>query len=383
MSSNVSLIIMTGVGRDGEAAEMMAGARVAITRDLVERALETGVFRQIIVSTNSERLAEALEGRPIEVVLDPPGLSFHFGRWLQHLVDRFGVEKLVYMGGGSGPLLTPDEMIRMAEKLEQEDEFLITNNFYSTDYAAFCPARALHAIEPPDIDNDLGWLLVRQAGLQNFSPPRTAATQLDVDTPIDLMTLLGHPAVGPHLVRYLEGLELDVSHIRAAMGFFVDRAAEVFIAGRVSAAMWAYLERETACRVRLLGEERGMRASGRQARGEVRSLLGFFLDAVGLETFFARLGELGQAAFIDNRVILAHWRLWPSDSDRFYADLRRPERIEDRRLRGLIQAAIDAPIPVVMGGHSLVSGGLYALLETAWATGGVDLPYQTERLTWS
>lgn len=126
-----------------------------------------------------------------------------------------------------------------------------------------------------------------------------------------------------------------------------------------------------------------MRASGRQTRGEVRSLLGFYLDAVGVEAFFARLGELGQAAFIDNRVVLAHWRLWPSDADRFYADLCQPKEIQDAQLRKLVEAAIAAPIPVVMGGHSLVSGGLYALLETAWATSGVDLPYQTQPLTWT
>jgi hypothetical protein len=244
------------------------------------------------------------------------------------------------------------------------------------------PAQALRAIEPPRLDNDLGWLLVRQAGLKNYSPPRSAATQLDVDTPMDLMAIQGHPAVGSHLARYLTELDLDTSHIQETMALFVDRAAEIFIAGRVSSATWAYLERETACRVRLLSEERGMRASGRQAQGQVRSLLGFYLDAVGVEAFFARVGELGQAAFIDNRVILAHWHLWPSDADRFYADLRLPDKVQDLRLRTLVEASMAAPIPVVMGGHSLVSGGLYALLETAWATGGVDLPYQTQSLTW-
>jgi hypothetical protein len=80
---------------------------------------------------------------------------------------------------------------------------------------------------------------------------------------------------------------------------------------------------------------------------------------------------------------LAHWCLWPSDADRFYADLRQPAKMGDQRLRALVEAAMDAPIPIVMGGHSLVSGGLYALLETAWATGGVDLPYQTEPLIWT
>ncbi len=383
MSSRVTLLIMTGVGNGSLAEQMMAGAREAITRDLVDRALAAGVFRQVVVSTNSSRLAAALADKSVEVVIDPPDEAFHFGRRLQQLVDRFNVEKLFYMGGGSGPLLSQDEMVRMVETVDKEDEFLITNNFYSTDYAILSPAQALRAIEPPDLDNDLGWLLVRQAGLKNYSPPRSAATQLDVDTPMDLMVLQGHPHVGPHLGQYLRQLDLDTFHIRQAMVFFVDRAAEVFIAGRVSSATWAYLERETACRVRLLSEERGMRASGRQTRGEVRSLLGFYLDVVGLESFFVRLAELGQAAFIDNRVILAHWRLWPSDADRFYADLRQPERIEDRQMRALVEAAMTAPIPVVMGGHSLVSGGMYALLETAWATGGVDLPYQTEPLVWT
>lgn len=383
MSSRVSLIIMTGVHQNSQAERMMAGAHVAITLDLVERALNTGAFRQIVVSTNSPRLATALRDKPVQVVMDPPDEAFHFGLWLRQLVNRFGIEKLFYIGGGSGPLLSQEEMARMAEAVDKEDEFLITNNFYSTDYVAFSPARALHAIKPPELDNDLGWLLVRQAGLKNFSPPRSAATQLDVDTPIDLMTILGHPALGPHLERYLQELDLETSHIQRAMAFFVDRAAEVFIAGRVSSATWAYLERETACRVRLLSEERGMRASGRQAQGKVRSLLGLYLDAVGTETFFTRMGELGQAAFIDNRVILAHWSLWPSDADRFYSDLRQPEKVQDPRLRMLVEAAMSAPIPVVMGGHSLVSGGLYALLETAWATSGVDLPYQTEPLVWT
>jgi len=383
MSSRVSLLIMTGIGNGSQPERMMGRARQAITLDVVSRALDAGVFCQIIVSTNSSQLAAALADKPVQVVMDPPGEAFHFGRWLQQLVDRFGIEKLFYMGGASGPLLSQDEMVRMVERVDQEDEFLITNNFYSTDYAVFSPARALQAIEAPELDNDLGWLLVRQAGLKNYSPPRSAATQLDVDTPIDLMTIEGHPDVGPHLEQYLQELDLDTCHIQQAVALFVDRAAEVFIAGRVSSATWAYLERETACRVRLLSEERGMRASGRQAQGQVRSLLGFYLDAVGVEAFFARLGELGQAAFIDNRVILAHWRLWPTDADRFYADLRQPENIENRRLRALVEAAMAAPIPVVMGGHSLVSGGLYALLETAWATGGVDLPYQTEPLAWA
>jgi hypothetical protein len=116
-----------------------------------------------------------------------------------------------------------------------------------------------------------------------------------------------------------------------------------------------------------------MRASGRQARGEVRSLLGYYLDAVGLQRFFDTLATMGQAVFLDNRVILAHKGLWPSAADRFHSDLRQPAQIADPFLRELTGAAMAAPVPVIMGGHSLVSGGMYALIEAAWARGH-DVP---------
>jgi hypothetical protein len=116
-----------------------------------------------------------------------------------------------------------------------------------------------------------------------------------------------------------------------------------------------------------------MRASGRQARGEVRSLLAYYLDAVGLARFFESLATMGQAVFLDNRVILAHKGLWPSAAERFHSDLRQPAQIADTFLRKLTEAAMAAPVPVIMGGHSLVSGGMYALIEAAWARGH-DVP---------
>jgi hypothetical protein len=39
VSSKVSLLIMTGIGDSSQAERMMAGAREAITLDLVDRAL--------------------------------------------------------------------------------------------------------------------------------------------------------------------------------------------------------------------------------------------------------------------------------------------------------------------------------------------------------
>ena len=216
-------------------------------------------------------------------------------------------------------------------------------------------------------------MLGEDAGLPIRELPRTGATQFDVDTPVDLLTLASHPGAGPHTRAYLEGLALDLSHLDAALALMLDRDATILVAGRISSATWSYLERETACSTRVLSEERGMRASGRQARGEVRSLLGYYLEAVGMEKLFETLATMGQALFLDNRVLFAHQGFWPSAADRFHSDLRQPEQIRDPFVRALTEAAIAAPVPVIMGGHSLVAGGMYAMIDAAWARGH-DVP---------
>ncbi len=381
--SQATLLIMTGIHNISEVERMMAGARQAITQDVIERAQKVAGISRIVLSTNAPRLAEWARSRGVDVELDPPGGAFHFGQRLRALAGRYNAERLFYMGGGSGALLSTDEMAGIVERLCSADRILITNNFYSTDFAAFAPTSALEGVEPPGTDNDLGWLLGEKAGLPNESLARSASTQLDVDTPTDLMALAPHPGVGAHTRAFLNSLELDTSYIEQAMRRLVDRDAEVVVAGRVSAAVWEYLERETACRVRVFAEERGMRASGRQARGEACSLLGYYYQQVGPERFFDTLAELGQAVFLDSRVIFAHLGVWPPASDRYNSDLRRPQRIADEVVREFTTAAMSASVPVVLGGHSLVSGGLYALVEAAWVRSGVDVPRYVDHTAWN
>jgi len=141
---------------------------------------------------------------------------------------------------------------------------------------------------------------------------------------------------------------------------------ELLVCGRVSGEIWLHFEKNISCRTRLISEERGLVASGREARGEARSLLGFLFDAHRPRRAFEMLSELCTGALIDTRVLLAHRRLKPSAHDRFNADLFRPDRIRDPWLREFTQAAMDAPVPVILGGHSLVCGGLYLLTEAAW-----------------
>ncbi len=265
------LLIMTGVSEGSEPERMVGHTRQAVTLDLVERALTVPSLRPVVVATNSPALAHRLAGYPIVVDVDPPQEPFHFGQRLVGLIDRYDMQHCFYIGGGAGPLLPASEMAALAGRMLTTDRLLITNNFYSSDLVVFGPTSVLGAHTPPDNDNELAWLLGEHAGLPIQEMTRTGASQFDVDTPVDLLTLAIHPEAGPHTKAYLGSLELDTSHLDAALPLMLDRNATILVAGRVSSATWSYLERETACSTRVLSEERGMRASGRQARGRCKA----------------------------------------------------------------------------------------------------------------
>jgi hypothetical protein len=343
--------------------EMVAAARRAATLDSLERALSTGAFASAILVADSQ---EGLADLPSGVVVDVDAGSFHFGRRLAWVIDRYGLEKPLYFSGGSLSLLAAQEFVGIAQELGRGDGLVITNNLYSADLVAFSPGEALKKIKLPDSDNPLARLLAEQAGLSPRPLPRSVSSQFDIDSPSDLaiLTLVG--GAGPRLQRLLDGWRLDVAPYRGVLAYFTESTAQVLVAGRVGSQVWQYLERETACRVRFFAEERGMQAEGRLQGGQVRSLLGFYLAEVGVERFFATLAELADAAFLDSRVLLAHRGIEASRADRFLSDVGQHEAIEEPFLRELTQTALDAPIAVVLGGHSLVSGGLMALVEYAW-----------------
>src|SRR4029079_12893503 len=116
-------------------------------------------------------------------------------------------------------------------------------------------------------------------------------------------------------------------------------------------------ERSTASRTRALIEERGFRTRPASQR-PVRSTLGLLLERDGPRALGSILAELADAAVVDSRLLLAHRfgaeeRRWPGAEDRFASDLLLGDRIADPWLRELTEAALGAPVPVLLGGDHL------------------------------
>lgn len=358
------LVIFHGGAGDGPAETMLATARIAAARNTARSALAAG-FEAVIVATDApETFAPTFPGLLIDA--DRPREPFAFAARLRGVVARYGLQKPATMGSGSVPLLGVDEFRLVVEQLESREPRFVTNNFFSADLTAWTPGEAIERCGDFARDNLLPRKLRDDAGLASVILPRTTATQFDLDTPSDLAVLSLSEGLPPELAEASRPAADAAARYRAFMPLLCDRTRQVVVAGRVGGSQaWQYLERETACRVRLFAEERGLATAPPGYRA--RSVLGFLIEEVGVERFFQRMSELGDGAVIDTRVIEAHLGVEPSREDRFQSDLLAWEAIDEPFLRRFTKAAAEAPIPVLLGGHSLVSGGLMALNDVAWA----------------
>lgn len=350
-----------------EPERWLAAAHLAAAQDLLARALADPVCGPCFVVGGDADVARSFAGWPVVVV---PGLRpFHFGRALGDLARRERLEAVLYLSGGAGVLLPQGFVGAMAARLAPRR--VVTNNRFSCDFAAFAPADALGQVRDLPRDNDLAWALAADAGFAVEELPREVATLYDLDSPLDLLVLRLAGQPGPVLARCLAALPGDDGWLRAAARPLARGTAEVTIAGRLATDTLAFLDREAACRKRALVEERGMEASRRAAGGAVRSLLGRLLEAIGPAAFFAQLSETSASAFVDTRVLLAHRGACLSPSERFAADLLWADALREPWLRALVEAARAAPLPVVLGGHTLLNGGLRLLVAWSWRAGSL------------
>lgn len=110
-----------------------------------------------------------------------------------------------------------------------------------------------------------------------------------------------------------------------------------------------------------------MQAAGRDTSGSARTALGFLYELVGPREFFTRMSDLGDGMLFDSRVLFAHLGWHPTSAERFASDLLDVGGIADAALRDFTLAARDAGFPLLLGGHTLVSGVLWTMVEAAWA----------------
>jgi len=328
-----------------------------------------GVF-DAIRRRNAERHGAGFRAAGANVRLDDAADGASFGERVRRLVAEERPDGVVILGSGSLPLTNAADWTELVEAAAGPRGRALANNRFSADAIAIAGAAILADL--PDLSTDNGlprWLA--QQGLSVDDLRHRWRLQLDLDSPLDALLVRPDP-----VLRDLELAGIDPGPVRSRLAGVStvarDPACELIVAGRASAGGLAWLETHTASRTRALIEERGFRTRPATQRA-VRSALGLVLDRDGPGALGDRLAELGDAALVDTRVLLAHRfgadeRSWPRAEDRFASDLLLAERISDPWLRALTASAREAPIPVVLGGHTLVGPGLRLALRkpAAW-----------------
>lgn len=328
------------------------------------------------------RLGAAVRPLPAELTAD-----FHWGRWFTAaaraaIADASGhIDAIGYAGGGALALLSDDGLEALLAPIPGE---AVANNRFSAD--AFVVAgdldAALAALEQCPTDNAAARSL-EAAGFGVRDLGSTPWVRFDVDTSLDLALLRlatrlpGTRPIGEGVRGFLEMARLpgnrglEVPHLARIGEVMRDRSAELVVCGRVPVATWSELETETACRVRCLVEERGMR-SARGTGGVPRSILEALMRRSSPGELVEELARLGDAVVLDTRVLMAaragsaEASEWPPEEERFAADFGDATRVGTPWLRELVEAAARAPVPFLMGGHALVSDGLRLIVAAAW-----------------
>jgi hypothetical protein len=267
---------------------------------------------------------------------------------------------VVVLGSGAMPMATAaDRRAFVAAAGNDKGLFALANNRFSADLVAVSKAGNLGALPDLATDNALPRWLAEVAGYEVTDLRRRWRLGMDIDGPLDLV-LLDDPRLPTQpSAGIVDRVMTRLAVVRAVAD---NRGAELLVAGRLSASGLVWLERRTAARTRALVEERGLRTVVPGQRPP-RSVLGALLDRDGPAALDRLVADLGEAALVDSRVLLAH-RLgadeaaWPGAEDRFASDLLLHERIADPWLRDLTRSAAEAKVPIILGGHTLVGPGL-------------------------
>lgn len=298
-----------------------------------------------------------------------------FGARLRRLVEVLGPEGLVVLGAGAIPLATAADRRAFIEAAAFDAPGALANHRYSADVIAIARAgEMLGALPDLPSDNALPRWLAEAAGMEVRDLAGRRRLAMDIDSPLDLLLLEGASGAPVLPLPGDDEATLVRARLAALRRLAADPAAELLVAGRTSASDLRWLERHTHARTRALVEERGLRTAvaagllGRPNRRPPRSLLGELLDRDGPASLGRHVAAISDGALVDSRVLLAHRlgadeRAWPPPEDRFAADLLLPDRVVDPWLRSLADAAAGAPVPVLLGAHSLVGPGVRLALR--------------------
>src|SRR4051812_5952210 len=248
-------VIMVGGAGESPQEQLVLAAQRASALDLIETLRSQGVDQIVVAAPTTDWLPESLN-----VIRDNDSQDerFHFGRRLASLIEHYGIEPMLYFGGGSAPLVDQSVGGMIVGLLDRSikasaptipSHIVLTNNLHSSDWAAISRvSEALPVIREASRDNSLAWLL-QESGeydVRVLSGVRPA-TSMDLDTPSDLALISRHPDLLPNLREIVTNPVLDRIPIDKVIEVASGEGNTLALFGRVSPLALQAFSKVTHC----------------------------------------------------------------------------------------------------------------------------------------
>tara|TARA_B100000945_G_C20427032_1_gene621139 strand:- start:8959 stop:10122 length:1164 start_codon:yes stop_codon:yes gene_type:complete len=374
MKHKISALVMLGESGSSKPEQLVHQARRKSAIQTVVKLSKIKDIQDIIIAVPSAEKRNWFQedefhhiSKSITWDVDSPNHRYNFGHRVSSIVQNYQIKKLLYLGGGSMPLLQDQTLRSIISKLSQSSiNYAITNNLHSSDWIGINNALIItDLIDQLPRDNMFAWLLKNEYDFTIESLKPSTETLLDIDTPNDLLALRWHPNTEETLRSFLINklpTQAQNKWINAAK-IMSKPGSRVTLIGRVSPQVSQMLQAKLQVWTRIFSEERGMTARKNNRIDKIQSIIGNFVDLNGADLFFENLDQMIDVGYMDTRVYLAQQKKYPTRSERFASDLYQTKNIKHQALRKLVIASLKCNAPIILGAHGSVSGGLYALID--------------------
>ena len=336
---------------EGSISKVIKEARELMIFDTCQKMFESGYFNPAIVIGDFD-----FKKFP-SIIFEKIGKNFNFGKSLINIKNKYSLDKIFYFGAGSCYFLKTDELKFIFENTIN-GQFL-SNNLVSSDFISFSLSDLDEKIilNFPNIDNYFSSYLMKETSLKYVKMPVSLGSVFDIDTPNDFAILSKNTNNSNKIGNYISNSIFKNINLDRFIKILSSKSNEIFVYGRINPLNLYMAERNIPCKIRFLSEERGLKVRGRASA----SLLSKIFQSENFDIFFDMFENICNACILDTRVIFSLFAGEYDQEELYLSDMQMWKQIKNPFIKSFTKKVSESKVPIILGGHSIVNGGLMAL----------------------
>ena len=193
--------------------------------------------------------------------------------------------------------------------------------------------------------------------LKYLKMPVSLGSVFDIDTPNDFAILSKITNNSGNIGNYISNSIFKNIDLNKFIKVLSSKSSEIFVYGRINPLNLYMAEKNIPCKIRFLSEERGLKIRGKASS----SLLKYFFKSENFDNLFKLFENICDGGIFDTRIIFSLFAGEYEQEDVYLSDMKIWQKIKNPFIKFFTKKIAESKIPIILGGHSVVNGGLMAL----------------------